>query len=247
VVTSTNAELGHGVGGDRSVAPCPSYNDSMSMATATIPERASLARTLRQLSWLTIGWLVIDGILGIGAGLSSNSVVLIGWGLSCAIEAVAAFIIIWRFSGRRLHSSDGERLAQRVVAITFVLLVPYIVVEAIYHLATGNSSSVSLIGVALAATDAVLMPLIGARKKRIGQKLGSAAAIGAGQQNLLCAYLSVAVLVGLGANALLGWWWADPIAGLLVAIVCLQTARSTWRGESCEPAALIAVQPAPDG
>jgi divalent metal cation (Fe/Co/Zn/Cd) transporter len=142
--------------------------------------------------------------------------------------------LIWRFSGRRLHSQDAERLAQRVVGATFILLVPYIVVQAIDHLITGNTAGVSWIGLALAASDAVLMPFLGQAKTRTGRRLNSSAATGAGKQNIICAYLSIAVLVGLGANALLGAWWADPIAGLVVAVVCLQAGAATWRGESCD-------------
>jgi divalent metal cation (Fe/Co/Zn/Cd) transporter len=207
----------------------------MSIGTAISPlEHANLARTLRMLSWLTIGWLAIDGIIGMSAGIASDSVVLIGWGLDCAIEAAAATILIWRFSGDRLHSEHAERLAQKLVGATFVLLVPYIVVQAIDHLITGNASGVSWIGLALAASDAILMPFLGQAKTRIGRQLNSAAATGAGKQNIICAYLSVAVLIGLGANALFGAWWADPIAGLLVAVVCLQAGLSTWRGDSCD-------------
>ena len=177
-----------------------------------------------------MGWLGIDGVIGMTAGVASDSVVLIGWGLDCAIEAAAAVILIWRFAPNRLHSQDAERVAQKVVGATFVLLVPYIVVQAIDHLITGNASGVSWIGLALAASDAVLMPILGRAKKRIGRRLGSAAATGAGTQNILCAYLSVAVLIGLGANAIFGAWWADPVAGLLVAVVCLQAGVATWRG-----------------
>lgn len=193
------------------------------------------AQTLRRLSWLTMGWLAIDGVIGMTAGIASDSVVLIGWGLDCAIEAAAAVILIWRFAPNRLHSEHAERVAQRVVGATFVLLVPYIVLQAIDHLATGNASGVSWIGLGLAASDAVLMPILGQAKKRIGRQLGSAAAMGAGTQNILCAYLSVAVLIGLGANAIFGAWWADPVAGLLVAVVCLQAGVATWRGQGCDP------------
>jgi divalent metal cation (Fe/Co/Zn/Cd) transporter len=193
------------------------------------------ARTLRRLSWLTMGWLAIDGVIGMTAGIASDSVVLIGWGLDCAIEAAAAVILIWRFAPNRLHSEHAERVAQRVVGATFVLLVPYIVVQAMDHLATGNASGVSWIGLGLAVSDAVLMPILGQAKKRIGRQLGSAAAMGAGTQNILCAYLSVAVLIGLGANAIFGAWWADPVAGLLVAVVCLQAGVATWRGQGCDP------------
>jgi divalent metal cation (Fe/Co/Zn/Cd) transporter len=189
---------------------------------------------VKLLSWITLAWLAIDGILGMTAGLTSNSVVLIGWGIDCAIEAVAAYIIIWRFTGNRIDSAAAEQRAQQVVAISFLLLVPYIVVMAVDHLITGNAAGTSWLGIGLAATDAVLMPFIGIAKKKSGKELNSHATTRSGVQNILCAYLSVAVLIGLGANALLGFWWADPIAALLVAVVCFNAGISTWRGDSCE-------------
>jgi divalent metal cation (Fe/Co/Zn/Cd) transporter len=189
------------------------------------------------LSWLTVVWLAVDGVIGIGAGVATDSVLLIGWGLDCAIEAAAAMVLIWRFSGGRVESVTAERLAQRVVGASFILLVPYIVVQAIDHLASGDASGASWNGIALAATDAVLMPVLGSAKTRAGRRLDSAAATGSGKQNIVCAYLSVAVLVGLGANALVGAWWADPLAGLLVAAVCLQAGVNSWRGDGCNVAA----------
>ena len=189
------------------------------------------------LSWLTLVWLAIDGAIGMTAGITANSVALIGWGIDCGIEAAAALVIIWRFTGIRVHSPDAERLAQKVVGLSFFLLTPYIVVTALDHLLTGNAASASWIGIALAASDAILMPILGLAKKRAGTTIGSAATTGAGHQNILCAYLSVAVLIGLAANALVGWWWADPVAALLVAVVCVQAGARTWRGEGCDEAA----------
>ena len=197
-------------------------------------ERTAHVRRAIWLSWLTLGWLAIDGAIGMTAGITANSIALIGWGIDCAIEAAAAVIIVWRFTGNRLDSVDAERLAQKVVGLSFFLLAPYIIVTAVDHLLTGNAAQPSWIGIALAGSDAVLMPILGRAKKNVGQALGSAATTGAGHQNILCAYLSVAVLIGLGANALVGWWWADPIAALLVAVVCIQAGTRTWRGENCD-------------
>jgi len=207
--------------------------------TATVDQQghATGVRRAIQLSWLTLVWLAIDGAIGMSAGITANSVALIGWGIDCAIEAAAALVIIWRFTGTRVHSPDAERRAQKVVGLSFFLLTPYIVVTAVDHLLTGNAAKASWIGIALAASDAVLMPLLGRAKKQAGTTLGSPATTGAGHQNILCAYLSVAVLIGLAANALGGWWWADPIAALLVAVVCLQAGIRTWRGDSCDPPA----------
>jgi divalent metal cation (Fe/Co/Zn/Cd) transporter len=201
-----------------------------SSATAGSAERAALAGRVRVLSWVTLVWLGIDGVVGMTAGITANSVALIGWGLDCGIQAVAALVIIWRFSGERIHSGAGERRAQKVVAVSFLLLVPYIVVVAVDQLVSGNAAAGSWVGIALAGIDAVLMPALGRGKRRLGRRLGSPATRGAGTQNILCAYLSVAVLIGLVANACLGWWWADPIVALVAAAACLQAGWRTWRG-----------------
>jgi divalent metal cation (Fe/Co/Zn/Cd) transporter len=196
-------------------------------------EHAQLVRRVKRLSWLTLVWLAIDGAIGMTAGIAANSVALIGWGLDCAIQSAACLVILWRFTGTRIHSDDAERLAQEVVAVSFFLLVPYIVVVAADHLLTGNAAGVSWLGIALAATDVVLMPVLGRAKKRVGGGLRSHATTSEGRQNVLCAYLSLAVLIGLACNALLGWWWADPLVALAVAVVVAQAGARTWRGGPC--------------
>jgi len=193
-------------------------------------------RRVRLLSWLSVAWLLIDGAIGLAAGVSADSVVLIGWGLDCAIQSVASLALVWRFSGDRVTSDSAERLAQRIVGASFFLLAPYIVVTAVHHLATGDASGVSWIGIGLAGADAILMPFLGAAKVRAGDGLGSSATVGGGHQNILCAYLSVAVLIGLAANAFVGWWWADPMVALLLAFVVIRLGLQTWRGQSCDTA-----------
>ena len=205
---------------------------AVSSAAAGSAERGALAGRVRVLSWVTLVWLGIDGVVGMTAGITANSVALIGWGLDCGIQAAAALVIIWRFSGPRIHSGAGERRAQKVVAVSFLLLVPYIVVVAIDQLVSGNAAAGSWVGIVLAGIDAVLMPVLGRAKRQLGRRLGSTATRGAGTQNILCAYLSAAVLIGLVANACLGWWWADPIVALVVAAACLQAGWRTWRGNA---------------
>jgi len=187
-------------------------------------------RRVRSLASLTVGWLVIDGAIGIGAGLAADSVALIGWGLDCAVQAAAALVVIWRFTGSRIDSRTAERAAQRAVGVSYLLLAPYIVVVAADHLLAGRSSGASWLGIALAATDAILMPIVGRAKQRVGTALNSYATHSEGRQNVLCAFLSVAVLAGLVLNAVAGWWWADPVAGLLVAVVVVQAGLRTLRG-----------------
>jgi divalent metal cation (Fe/Co/Zn/Cd) transporter len=205
--------------------------------TTALSVRSRAVARIRLLSRLTLAWLAIDGALGMTAGITANSVALIGWGLDCAIQSAAALILIWRFSDTRAQSQVAEQVAQRVIAVSFFLLVPYIVTVAINQLASGGGANGSWLGVGLAATDALLMPVLGTAKKRAGSQVGSYATARAGVQNIICAYLSVAVLVGLAANAMLGWWWADPTAALLVAVSCLLAGITTWRGEKCDDGA----------
>jgi divalent metal cation (Fe/Co/Zn/Cd) transporter len=211
---------------------------AVSTATAVVlshGQHARLIRRVRLISWVGLVWLLIDGAIGMTAGITANSVALVGWGLDCTIQAVASLVIIWRFTGDRIHSDVAERTAQKVVAVSFFLLAPYIIVAAVDHLITGNASRTSWLGIALAGTDAFLMPLLGLAKKRVGTQLGSSATTGEGRQNILCAYLSLGVLLGLAANPVLGWWWMDPIVGMVVAVVVVQAGIRTWRADACDP------------
>jgi divalent metal cation (Fe/Co/Zn/Cd) transporter len=197
-------------------------------------EHAALVRRVKLISWLSLGWMTAEGAIGVTAGILANSIALIGYGLDSTIEGIASVVIIWRFTGQRVHSDEAERRAQKIVAVTFFLLAPYIVVAAVQHLLAGTHAAASWIGISLAIISISLMPLFGRAKKRIGNALASNATAGEGAQNILCAYLSLAILVGLAANALAGWWWADPLVALVVAIVALQAGARTWRGEACE-------------
>jgi divalent metal cation (Fe/Co/Zn/Cd) transporter len=177
--------------------------------------------------------MTIEGAVGITAGLIAGSVALLGFGIDSGIEGLASVIVIWRFTGGRRLSEDAEDRAQKLVAISFFLLAPYIAQDAIRTLLAGHHPSISWVGVALSVSSIVLMPLLGRAKQRIGRELGSAATAGEGTQNLLCAYLAAGVLTGLLANALLGLWWADPAIALAIAGVAIHEGRATWRGEGC--------------
>ena len=178
--------------------------------------------------------MTLEGAIGTMAGITSNSIALIGYGLDSSITGVASLVIIWRFTGDRLTSPAAERRAQKVVAISFFLFAPYIALEeATHRLLTVDKAQASWIGIGLAIISTLLMPLFGYAKKKVGVQLESAATTGEGTQNILCAYLSLAILVGLAANALLGVWWADPPVALIVAAVAVRTGISTWRGQGC--------------
>jgi divalent metal cation (Fe/Co/Zn/Cd) transporter len=192
-----------------------------------------LARIARALSWLTLGWLGIEAGVAIGAAVLAGSVALLGFGLDSGIEALASIIVIWRFTGTRLASPTSERRAQRLVAVSFYLLAPYIAVEATRALATADRAETSIAGIVLTAGTAVLEPALGLAKRRIGARLGSAATAGEGAQNLLCAYLALAVLAGLLANTLFGAWWLDGVVALGIAGWAVAEGRRAWAGREC--------------
>ncbi len=192
-----------------------------------------LAARVRLLSWLSLAWMTVEGAVAIGAGLAAGSVALIGFGLDSVIEGFASVVIIWRFTGARTFSQDAEDRAQKLVAVQFFILAPYVGFEATQALVTGERPDVSWVGIALAAGSVVLMPLLGVAKQRLADQMGSAATKGEGRQNMLCAYLAGALLVGLLGNALLGAWWLDPAVGLLIAALAVREGLEAWRGEGC--------------
>lgn len=209
-------------------------------------ERDRLIRQAKTLSWLSLGWMTIEGAVAVSAALLAGSVALLGFGLDSAIEAIASVIVIWRFTGSRRLSEEAEQRAQTLVAISFFLLAPYVAQEAIRTLVGGAHPSTSWVGIALSVSSIVVMPLLGRAKKRIGARLGSAATAGEGTQNLLCAYMAAGVLVGLLANTLLGAWWLDPAIALAIAAIAIHEGIETRRGNGCACAAVLGLDDAPD-
>jgi len=195
--------------------------------------RARLVGRAKLLSWLSLGWMTLEGVAAITAGLVAGSVALVGFGIDSAIEGLASVIVIWRFTGARTHSERAEATAQRLVAASFFLLAPFIAQDAVRALLAGEHPQASWVGVGLAVASIVLMPALGRAKQRIGARLGSAATSGEGTQNMLCAYLAAGVLAGLLGNAVLGLWWLDPVVALGIAGVAVREGRDTWAGEGC--------------
>jgi divalent metal cation (Fe/Co/Zn/Cd) transporter len=199
--------------------------------TRRSPEWHAAARRARLLSWLSLAWMGAEGAIAITAGVLAGSIALLSFGLDSAIEGFASLVIVWRFTGWRLLSQAAEERAQKLVAIQFFLLAPYVAFEAVHTLVTGEQPETSWLGIALVTSSVVGMPFLGIAKRRLADKLGSVATRGEGTQNLLCAYLAAAVLVGLLGNALFGLWWLDPGAALVVAAIALKEGRESWRGE----------------
>jgi len=197
------------------------------------PERPRLIRRAQRLAWFGIAWHVAEAAIAIAAGVAASSIALVGFGADSVIESVAGFVVLWLFAAPRAGSARAERRAQQVIAISFYVLAAYIAVEAIRGLALANEPEASWVGIGLAAVTLVAMPPLAKAKERVATQLDSSATAAEGRQNMLCAYLSAALLVGLGANALLGWWWADPATALIIAAVAVREGRNSWRGESC--------------
>ncbi len=208
-----------------------------------LAERDRLIRRAKALSWLSLAYMTAEGTIAITAAILASSVALLGFGLDSAIEGLASIIVIWRFTGTRRLSEHAEQRAQRLVAITFFLLAPYIAQDAIRTLANGEHPRTSWLGIGLSVSSIIVMPLLGNAKHRIGQRLGSGATAGEGTQNMLCAYLAAGVLASLALNAALGLWWADPAVALGIAAITLHEGHEIWHGEGCCAAQPILGQP----
>jgi len=177
--------------------------------------------------------MALEGAVAIAAGIVAGSIALIGFGIDSAIEGFASVIIVWRFTGWRTLSHEAEERAQKLVAIQFFILAPYVGIESVRALIESHHAEESVVGIALAASSLVVMPWLGWAKQRIAARIGSSATASEGKQNLLCAYLAAALLIGLLGNALVGAWWLDPIVGLLIVALAIQEGREAWRGDAC--------------
>ena len=191
----------------------------------------------RRLSWASLLWMTIEGVVGLAAGFEANSISLLVWAASSFVEGLASMTIIWRFTGSRMHSETSERTAQRWVAGSFLLLVPYFLYESFERLLDGADVDATALGIAVTASAIVVMPLLGWAKLRLARRLGSDATAGEGVQNLLCAAQAAAALVALiGAGA--GLAILDPIAAFVISAIAVRECVALWRGEEddcCAP------------
>jgi divalent metal cation (Fe/Co/Zn/Cd) transporter len=190
------------------------------------------ARRARLLAWASLSWMTAEGLVGLAAGLQANSISVLTWAASSAVEGLASAIVIWRFTGGRTMSEDSERRAQRWVAGSFFLLAPYLLYEAIHRLVVGEAAETHALGIAVTASSVVGMPLLGYAKLRLGRRLDSGATAGEGVQNLLCAVQAAAALVALATAGALPW--LDPVAAVGIAAIAANEGRDLWRGDgSC--------------
>jgi divalent metal cation (Fe/Co/Zn/Cd) transporter len=204
------------------------------MATAvTLDRRTVLARRVRWLVAVTISYNVVEAVVAITAGTIASSTALIGFGLDSVIEVSSAAAVAWQFAGP--DPERREKVALRVIAGSFFALAAYVSVEAVRSLIGAERPEHSLVGIVLVAISVVVMPFLSWAQRRAGRELGSASAVADSKQTLLCTYLSAAVLVGLVFNSTFGWWWADPVVALGLAVVAVREGRQALRGETCCP------------
>lgn len=199
-------------------------------APALSANRAALRRSARRLGWAGNAWHLIELGVALAAGVAAGSVALVGFGADSAIEILSGSAVVWLFSGGRADTVREERRAHILLAATYLLLTAYLLAASLHDLIAGQHPAVSWLGVALAALATLSMPLLARAKRNLGARLGSSAAVAESAQNMICAYLAIALLAGLLANALAGWWWADPAAALIIALLAAREGRDAWHG-----------------
>lgn len=205
-------------------------------------ERQRLYRQVRLIVALTIAYNLLEAILALVAGTAATSGALVGFGLDSMIEVSSAVIVAWQFT--RTDPERYEKVALKGIAFAFVAVALYVTVEAIWALWQREVPEFSALGVGIAAASVVIMPLIARWERTVGKALGSQAVVADSRQLLVCWYLSLAVLVGLLLHALLGWWWADPVAALVVAAIAAKEARETWTAScTCSTRAALVFEP----
>ncbi|MDM4719437.1 cation transporter [Micromonospora sp. WMMA1363] len=205
----------------------------MTTATASLgpQRRAQLNRRSLHLAYATAGYNLVEGAVAVAAGAAASSTALLGFGLDSFIEVSSALVVIWQFRSRVPEAR--ERLALRLIAVSFFALAAWIGVDAVRALLNRGEAEPSPVGIGVAAVSVMVMPLLVYLKRRTGRELGSATVVADSTQTLLCTWLSVILLVGLVLNALLGWSWADPVAGLVIAAVAGREGAEAWRGKQC--------------
>jgi divalent metal cation (Fe/Co/Zn/Cd) transporter len=208
----------------------------MTAPTLSPQRRATLNRRSLHLAYATAGYNLLEGVIAVTAGAGASSVALLGFGLDSFVEVSSALVVIWQFRSR--VPETRERLALRGIAVSFFALAAWIGFDAIRSLSQHDEARTSGVGIGIAAASVIVMPLLVWAKRRTGRELGSATVVADSMQTMLCTYLSAIVLAGLLLNTLLGWWWADPIAALVIVAVAIREGSQAWRGEQCDDCAL---------
>jgi divalent metal cation (Fe/Co/Zn/Cd) transporter len=199
--------------------------------TLSDERRDVLRRRVRLIVAATIGYNLIEAVVAITAGTIASSSALIAFGLDSTIEVLSAAAVAWQFSRR--DPQRWEKGTLRVIAVAFFALAAYVTLTSLIALATRVEVEHSTLGITITAISVIVMPLLSFAERRAGRELGSATAVADSKQTLICTYLSAAVLIGLVLNSLFGWWWADAVAGLVIAAFAVREGLEAWRGDAC--------------
>jgi divalent metal cation (Fe/Co/Zn/Cd) transporter len=206
---------------------------SRTVAPALSPaQRRRLGRRAQLLAGVSVTYNLVEAVVAVTAGAVAGSIALIGFGLDSLVEMSSGLVILWQF--RHAVPESRERLALRLIAVSFFALAAYVTVESIRSLVGGGEPAPSPVGIALASLSLLVMPVLSWAQRRTGRALNSGSVVADSKQTLLCTYLSAVLLVGLLLNALVGWSWADPLAGLVIAAVAVREGIEAWRGDTCE-------------
>lgn len=197
----------------------------------TAERRGVLVRRVRMLVGFTIAYNVVEAIVSLLAGSMANSSALIGFGVDSVIEVSSAAAVAWQFAGT--DHEARERVALRIIGASFLGLAAFVSFDAISSLITGQAAEHSTLGLVIAVASLLVMPVVSWLQRRTGEQLGSASVVADSKQLLLCTLMSAVLLVGLVANSALGWWWADPIAAVGIAVLAFREGWEAWRGDTC--------------
>jgi divalent metal cation (Fe/Co/Zn/Cd) transporter len=203
----------------------------MALHTPSDARRLVLHRRIRLIVAVTIGYNLVEAIVAVTAGTVASSAALVGFGLDSTIEVLSAVAVAWQFTRR--EPERWEKPTLRVIAVAYFALAAYVAAASILALSRGADVQHSTVGMVLTALSVILMPFLSYAERRAGREVGSATAVADSKQTLVCTYLSAAVLVGLALNSTLGWWWADSIAGLVIAAFATREGAEAWQGDAC--------------
>ena len=202
------------------------------MSTAVVRQeypRAAIVRRGRRLEYLTIGWNSLEAIISIGAGIVAGSIALVGFGFDSVIEVSSGAVLLWRL----VSGEHREQLALKLVGISFLALAAYIAIDAVTTLWFREAPEKSYVGIGVAILSLIVMPLLASAKRKVASSIKSQAMHADSRQTDICAYLSAILVLGLGLNALFGWWWADPVAALAMVPIIAKEGIEALRGDTC--------------
>lgn len=196
-------------------------------------KNTNLVRRGRRLEYFTIGWNLLEAVVAVGSGVVAGSTALIGFGIDSAIESSSGGVLLWRLQDGE-EAEKREKRALQLVGVSFLLLAAYVALDAGKALWLQEAPDESLVGIIVAAVSLVVMPVLANAKRKVARSINSRALEADSRQTDLCMYLSAILLIGLGLNALFGWWWADPAAALIMVPIITNEGIEALKGETCE-------------